>query len=143
MAKAKKEDTAAAEFTEVPLTEPQKLALKRMFADAQAQSIAWPTEEEWKAAGRKIDRAIAIRDNLIAPPWMAEARINSDTAAWVAAEIERMKAAGEIRGLRITELAKVLEARMKKAHATDSSLRVVRWRHIKNSLPTWGLWPIK
>jgi hypothetical protein len=33
-----------------------------------------PTPIDQKEFGRKIDRAIAIRDNLIAPPWMDEQR---------------------------------------------------------------------
>ena len=66
---------------------------------------------------------------------------------WVAAEAKRMKKAGEIPdGISITDLAKELAARMEAAAeaaaATGRSLRAVGWRHIKNKLPDWGLWPV-
>jgi hypothetical protein len=68
----------------------------------------------------------------------------STTARWIAGEVTRMKEAGEISAdIRITGLAKRLAKRMEKAAQTDNSLRWVGWRHIKNSLPTWGLWPIR
>ena len=31
---------------------------------------------------------------------------------------------------------------MKAAAPTNDSIRLVGWRHIKNKLPEWGLWPI-
>jgi hypothetical protein len=39
-------------------------------------------------------------------------------------------------------LAKLLAGQMKEAVKTDESLRPVEWRHIKNELPGWGLWPV-
>lgn len=65
------------------------------------------------------------------------------TAGWITAEAKRMKAAGEIRdGIRKTNFAKLLAARMRKAARSDESLRVVGSPHIKNNLSAWGLWPI-
>ena len=71
----------------------------------------------------------------------------SDTNAralprWCADEIKRMKAAGEVHdGTRITELARLLADRLTKAsNAGNTSIRPVKWRHIKNMLPAWGLW---
>jgi hypothetical protein len=62
---------------------------------------------------------------------------------WIAAELRRMKAANEIPpDIWITDLARDLESRMRKAAATDKSLRPIKWRSIKNGLPKWGLWPI-
>lgn len=63
---------------------------------------------------------------------------------WCAAEIERMRAAGEVRGgTRITKLAELLADRLKKASkAGSTSIRPVSSGHIKNMLPTWGLWPL-
>jgi hypothetical protein len=164
MAKAKNKAITARPPAEPPahleLTDAQKLAWKQMVADVEAQP-PWPTAEEWEAFGRKIDYVIGVRDNLIEPPWVSnvlkqlegrseiprvKAAPDSDTAAWVAAEIERMKAAGEIhRDMRITitELAQQLGKRMKKAEAANNSLRSVSWLHIKNYLPKWGLWPLK
>ena len=63
--------------------------------------------------------------------------------AWIAAEAKRMKAADEIPpGIGITDFARELERRMRKAAATNKSLRPIKWRSIKNKLPEWGLWPI-
>lgn len=64
------------------------------------------------------------------------------TAKWISAEAKRMNAAAEIPS-RITDFAKRLETRMLNANKTDRSLRPVGWRHIKNKLPEWGLWPVK
>ncbi len=65
------------------------------------------------------------------------------TSTWIAGEAHRLKVAGKIReGMRITDLARLLEKRMSDAADTDKSLRKVGWRHIKNNLPAWGLWPI-
>ena len=62
---------------------------------------------------------------------------------WIVQEARRMKAAGEISdGIKITDLAKELERRMKAAAAIDRSLRAVGWRYIKNMLPVWGCWPV-
>jgi hypothetical protein len=64
-------------------------------------------------------------------------------ACWVAAETKRMKEAKEIPpNIRITDFARALEAKMQQAAKTDRSLRPVGWRHIKNMLPVWGLWPV-
>jgi hypothetical protein len=65
------------------------------------------------------------------------------TAVWIAAEAKRMKRDGEIgEGTRITDFAKLLEKRMRKAADANRSLRAVGWRYIKNQLPVWDLWPI-
>jgi hypothetical protein len=63
--------------------------------------------------------------------------------AWIAAEVKKMKAANEIPpDIRITNFARELEGRMRKAAAGDKSLRPIQWRSIKNRLTDWGLWPV-
>jgi hypothetical protein len=66
------------------------------------------------------------------------------TSKWVAAEALRMKAVGEINdSIKITAFAKELANRMELARNNgDKSVNPVSWRHIKNSLGDWGLWPI-
>lgn len=66
------------------------------------------------------------------------------TALWIGAEAVRMKKEGEIPdGIGITKFAELLEKRMRVAAKTDESLHPVGWRHIKNSLRIWGLWPVE
>ena len=60
---------------------------------------------------------------------------------WIAAEAKRMKAAGEIPH-RIRSFARELESRMRKAAASDKSLRPIKAKSIENGLREWGLWPI-
>jgi hypothetical protein len=66
------------------------------------------------------------------------------TSRWAIAEALRMKAVGEIdESIKITAFAKELANRMEAARDNgDKSVKPVRWRHIKNSLRDWGLWPI-
>ncbi len=66
------------------------------------------------------------------------------TSQWVIAEALRMKAGGEIdESAKITTFAKELAHRMEAARDNgDKSVKPVSWRHIKNSLRAWGLWPI-
>jgi hypothetical protein len=67
----------------------------------------------------------------------------SGAAAWIAAEAKRMKTAGEIPpDIRITNFARELEGRMKKAAEKNRSLRPVKWPYIKNNLRAWSLWPV-
>jgi hypothetical protein len=62
---------------------------------------------------------------------------------WIAAEAKRMKDANEISpDIGISEFARELERRMKKAAITDKSLRPIKWRSIKNKLREWGCWPV-
>ena len=51
-----------------------------------------------------------------------------------------MKEANEI-PTKITDFARELESRMRKAAARDKSLRPIKLRSIKNRLRDWGLWP--
>ena len=44
---------------------------------------------------------------------------------------------------RITDFARALENRMRKAAVTNKSLRPIKPTSIKNKLPEWGLWPPK
>jgi hypothetical protein len=61
---------------------------------------------------------------------------------WIAAELERMKAAGEVdNGTRKTDVAKLLEKRMLTVAKTDNTIRPVKSGHISNMLRTWDLWP--
>jgi hypothetical protein len=70
------------------------------------------------------------------------------TKDWITAEAKRLKKDNEIpRSAYIhpTTFAKLLWDRMKNAADTDKSIRLRRvdWRHIKNQLRKWGLWPIE
>ena len=63
--------------------------------------------------------------------------------AWIAAEAKRMKDANEIpTDIGISDFARELEGRMRKAATTNKSLRPIKWRSIKNKLREWGLWPV-
>jgi hypothetical protein len=74
----------------------------------------------------------------------SENATKTPTITWVTDEVKRMKAAGELKGsIRITELARNLESRMKTAAQVDESLKKVGWRYIKNKLRDWNLWPIE
>jgi hypothetical protein len=67
----------------------------------------------------------------------------SGTATWVAAEIGRMKAAGELSPHIVkSKLAKHLVSRMKAAHAKGTAPAPVGQRHLENNLVAWGLWPL-
>jgi hypothetical protein len=73
----------------------------------------------------------------------AEPKSTAGSQNWIVAEVKRLKAAGEVKeGTHITDLAKLLEKRMREAAKTDNSIRPVGWKHIRNMLRTWGLWPI-
>jgi hypothetical protein len=66
------------------------------------------------------------------------------TKDWIVNAVNTMKADGEVSArTRITPLAKALADRMDKAVAAGKVRRSVGWRHIKNQLPAWGLWPFK
>jgi hypothetical protein len=117
-------------------------------------------KEQMAKARDAIERAIAIRDGLIAPPWMNKAppasasttftKMTDDFVTardWITAEARRMKTAGEIdESIRITHFAKILAATMRKAIQAaapdESRLRSVGSGTIKNRLRGWGLWPI-
>jgi hypothetical protein len=72
-----------------------------------------------------------------------ESTARGATKRWIVAEAKRLKDTGEIKeGIRITAFAKLLEKRMREAAKSDNSIGPVRWPHIKNMLPRWGLWPI-
>lgn len=73
--------------------------------------------------------------SLLPPSERGEA---DSSKAWIAAEVRRMKDAGEIRAdIKKTDLAKEIEARMGRA-----GIRQIGYRSIVNGLSGWGLWPI-
>jgi hypothetical protein len=62
---------------------------------------------------------------------------------WIADEVERMKASGQIpEGIEKAAFAKDLAARMRKSAKRDPSIRPIQWKSIANQLIDWGLWPI-
>jgi hypothetical protein len=65
-------------------------------------------------------------------------------AKWIGDQAKEMKDAGEIplEDFGITDFARALEARMRKAAKTDPSIRPVKSSYIKNNLRAWGLWPV-
>jgi len=65
---------------------------------------------------------------------------------WITREAQRLKRLGKIpvgKGAK-TKFAKLLEANMKEAARTDTSISIspVSYKHILNQLSAWGLWPI-
>ena len=65
------------------------------------------------------------------------------TKAWVTAEVVKMKKDKEIpEDIRKSDLARLLEVRMRTAAKTNESLRPVGAGHIRNELSGWGLWPV-
>jgi hypothetical protein len=76
-------------------------------------------------------------------PVDSPSKSQTPTVRWVTGEARRLKAAGKIdESIQITDFAKLLEENMEKAAKTDKTLKPVKWQHIKNSLPAWGLWPV-
>jgi hypothetical protein len=128
--------------------------LRKIVAGTRARLAGADAKSaELNKARKTIDRALAIKSGLMAPPWASEllsllkSRPTTTTptgaGVWIKAEAARLKAAGKISdGMRITHMAKLLEKRLKAAAVADRSLRPVSWRHIKNCLPDWGLWPV-
>jgi hypothetical protein len=118
-------------------------------ADAIRRLLRPPSPEQVKAAKEmraRIDDAIGIESGLRPPPWMRTAsgatrRVESKT--WITCEAKRLKARDEVpAGISITDFARKLAERMRAAAETDHSIRPVGWKHIKNNLQRWGLWPI-
>jgi hypothetical protein len=80
------------------------------------------------------------------PPEQGKPEEVPDAKGWIAAEARRMKVAGELSGIGITDFAKELARRMKEEAGKKEPLhpvkRPVKWTYIKNKLPDWGLWPV-
>jgi hypothetical protein len=90
-----------------------------------------------------IFRPVLLSADVPAQTTTDQTATKTPTVSWITAEAKRLKAAGKISELiHITDFAKLLEAQMRKAAKTDSSVRWVKWQYIKNELPGWGLWPI-
>ena len=88
-------------------------------------------------------RSVLVRSAALVGRFREERTQTRGVGEWIAAEAKRMKMAGKIPSdIKITHFAKELERRMKAAAPTNDSIRLVGWRHIKNKLPEWGLWPI-
>jgi hypothetical protein len=78
-----------------------------------------------------------------APEDKANPDSHTPTSEWVLNEAVRMKREGEIpEGISETDFAKLLAPNMHQAAKTDTSLRPVKWQHIRNNLRSWGAWPI-
>ena len=123
--------------------------------------------EENSASNRPYVRAFYVGGGIIDPPeplrgcehfgiWLSRPHVLAllpedhphkneqvrGAGVWIAAEVKRMKEAGDIPdGIGITEFSRELARRMKKAAAT-SDLRPIKARSIENRLRAWGLWPI-
>jgi hypothetical protein len=96
----------------------------------------WPLPKDWVLAQVPADLPVQTTT-------ANQAVTKTAATSWVRAEAQRLKAAGKIpKGIHITDLAKLLATQMSKAARTDPSIRPVGWKHIKNELPGWGLWPI-
>ena len=108
-----------------------------------------------KKASKRLGRAIAIQMGLVAPPWVGELMAQLKPSAtpdtildgfvsnklWVAREVDRMKAAGEIpAGVTKADLAKELAQRMVRAHETNRSIRPIKGTSIKSNLLVGDLW---
>ena len=121
-----------------------------------------PSDPQFWSAGLEVDwednvarenatcgaQAMGImvsREHLLAllPEESREREQVRGASAWIAAEAGRMKAANEIPpDIGISDFARKLETRMLKPAAGDKSLRLIKWRSIKNRLREWGLWPV-
>jgi hypothetical protein len=78
-----------------------------------------------------------------APEDEADPDSHTPTSEWILNEAVRMKRAGEIpEGISETDFAKLLAPNMHQAAKTDTSLRPIKWQHIRNNLRSWGAWPI-
>ena len=78
-----------------------------------------------QAMGIKVSRGHLLA--ALPPGESREREPVAGAAAWIAAEARRMKAAGEIPpGIGITDFARELESRMRKAAAGDRSLRPIK-----------------
>jgi hypothetical protein len=85
----------------------------------------------------------AVEEALKNPASPEQAPKVLSTPEWIASEAKTMKADGKIpAGIRITKFARDLADRMKEAAEARKIPRSVGWRHIKNNLRVWGLWPI-
>jgi hypothetical protein len=99
--------------------------------------------ESLKSIDKAVTTALRSARNQPPNPPAIQPTKKTSTARWITDEARRLKGAGEIKeGMRITDFAKLLEARMREAAKTDVTLRAVTWQYIKNHLAAWGLWPI-
>jgi hypothetical protein len=124
------------------------LAAMICFWDAPSHWIDW----EDNSAGENVTcgaQALGInvsRDHFLAALPPGESREGEEVrgaGAWIATEAKKMKASNEVPpDIGITDFARELASRMRKAAASDRSLRAIGWRSIKNRLPAWGLWPV-
>jgi hypothetical protein len=129
-------------------------AVKRKL-DGAVESI-FGSIERAKTPARQLAKSLGrprVHEPAVTPPEpvATSARRPTGAGVWIEADIKRLRADGEIPdGVRKTEFSKLLANRMSKAAdsngfvslpGTDKPVRVVGWRHIKNSLPIWGLWP--
>jgi hypothetical protein len=93
-----------------------------------------------------VKRSEIVSDEVAAawnPPDIVPAPAAADTAQWVVAEFEKMKAAGEIRkGVTRTDVAKILARRAPAAIKAGKLKKSIGYRHIVNNWRAWGLKPI-
>jgi hypothetical protein len=89
----------------------------------------------FKVAKDYTDKLLGVTDSI------DDAKLVSKV--WCVAEAKRLKFAGKLDSLKNkTALAKLLADGIRKAARTDSSLRSLTMRYIRNQLKNWGLWPI-
>lgn len=135
----------------------EELAKDRMpWAYARARGNASPaSDREFWRFGPKVDYEEGSGRTMYVPGpsyygiTVSAAHVHallpeqSGSKAWIAAEARRMKVAGEIPdGIGITDFARLIGKQMIKANHADPTVPLVDWPHIKNNLPTWGLWPV-
>jgi hypothetical protein len=146
MAKDGKKSTPAIPSEEVPdadrpiLSVPIPPELLEQIRAEQAmqerfRKVIDRAEREKRAATRALANA----------PWMKPEKAPSEPISskeWIADEIERMKAAGEISDRITTKeaLSRELNKRMRIAAAINPLIHRIKARTISNRLVEWGLW---
>jgi hypothetical protein len=91
---------------------------------------------------RRIDEFYRRHSQAAATTLVNVERLN-DTGKWMSVEANRLKATGQIhKGMKKTDIARLLEKRLRNASKTDDKLRRVEFRHIRNKLSDWGIWPV-
>jgi hypothetical protein len=99
-----------------------------------------------KATGGATARGIKVSLTHLAPLLPEAPREPEEVHGakkWIAAKAKEMKAANKIpQDITISDFARELASQMRKAAPSDTSLRPIGWKSIKNRLPEWGLWPV-
>ena len=119
---------------------PQFWSASRLEVNWEDNSAREAVTKGAHAWGIKVSRAHLL---VLLPEQSSERDKTQGASVWISAEAKRMKDSKEIPpDIRISEFARKLASRMKKAAHSDRSLRPIKSKSIENQLRNWGLWPI-